>query len=119
MITDVWNTQMRDLIYGDSVDLPSHIAMGSGTTAVSTSDTTIETELLRKSIDSKSKPGTNKVMFQGTISAGEENGSIFTECGAFNAASGEIMVNHQLHTGILKADTFELRYQIEIEFKNV
>ena len=118
MITDAWNTQMRNLIYGDSTDLPSHVAMGTGTTAVANDDTTIETELYRKLIDARTKPGTSKVMFQGTLSAAEGNGSTFTECGAFNAASGVTMVNHQLHTGILKANTFELRYQIEIEFKD-
>ena len=119
MITDAWNTLMRELVYGDSVDLPSHVAMGTGTTAVATSDTTMETELLRKNIDAKSKPGTNKVMFQGTASTAEGNGSTFTEVGVFNSSSGATMVNHQLHTGILKANTFELRYQIEIEFTNV
>lgn len=119
MIVDAWNTKMRELLYGDPVDLPSHIAMGTGSATVTSSDTTLETELYRSPIDAKSKPGTSKVMFQGTLSATEGNGSTFTECGAFNAASGETMVNRQLHTGILKASTFELRYQIEIDFTNV
>lgn len=119
MITDVWNTQMRNLLYGDSVDLPSHIAMGTGTTAVTAGDTGLETELFRKVIDARTKPGTAKIMFQGTLSAAEGNGITFTESGIFNADSGETLVNHLLNIGILKADTFELRYQTEIEFKDV
>lgn len=119
MIVDVWNTKMRDLLYGDSVDLPSHVAMGTGTTEVAHDDTVMETELIRKVIDAKTKPGISNVMFQGTMSAAEGNGTIFTEIGVFNADSGGTMVNHQLHGAILKSSSFELRYQVEIEFKNV
>lgn len=109
---------MRNILYGDADAVPSHIGMGSGTTAVVVTDTTLETELFRKAIDARTKPETAKTMFQGTLSSAEGNGTTFTEVGAFNASSGGAMVNRQVHTGILKASTFELRYQIEIEFKD-
>lgn len=118
MIVDAWNTVMRNILYGDADAVPSHVAMGTGTTAVTVADIAMETELFRKAIDARAKPGTAKTMLQGTLSSAEGNGTTFTEVGAFNAASGTTMVNHQIHTGILKASTFELRYQIEIEFKD-
>jgi len=118
MIVDAWNTVMRNILYGDSDPVPTHIAMGTGTTTPTAGDTALENELFRKAIDARTKPGTSKVMMQGTLSSAEGNGTTFTKVGAFNAASGPTMVNHQSHTGILKADTFELRYQIEVEFKD-
>lgn len=118
VMVDVWMTIMRNILYGDSDAVPSHIAIGTGTTAVTVSDTAMETELFRKAIDSKTKPNLISVMFQGTLSSAEGNGTTFTEVGVFNAASGVTMVNHLIHTGILKASTFELRYQIEIENKD-
>lgn len=118
MIVDAWNTVMRNILYGDADAVPTHVAMGSGTTAAAAGDTTLETELFRKAIDARTKPGTSKVMMQGTLSSAEGNGTTFTEVGAFNASSGVTMMNRQIHTGILKASTFELRYQIEVEFKD-
>lgn len=118
MIVDAWNTIMRNILYGDADAVPSHVGMGSGTTAVTAGDTALATELFRKAIDARTKPGTAKTMLQGTLSSAEGNGTTFTEVGAFNASSGATMVNRQVHTGILKASTFELRYQIEVEFKD-
>ena len=119
VMTDAWMKIMRNILYGDSDAVPSHVAMGTGTTAADVTDTAMETELFRKAIDSRTKPGTASVMFQGTLSSAEGNGTTFTEVGAFNAASGVTMVNHLIHTGILKASTFELRYQIEVENMDV
>lgn len=119
VMTDAWMKIMRNILYGDSDAVPTHVAMGTGTTGVVGSDTAMETELFRKTIDTRTKPADTKVMFQGTLSAAEGNGTTFTECGMFNAASGATMVNHLTHTGILKADTFELRYQFEVENKDV
>lgn len=118
VMTDAWMTIMRNVLYGDSVTMPTHVAIGTGVVAVSGSDIAMENELFRNIIDTRTKPGSAKVMFQGTLSAAHGNGTTFNRVGMFNAASGTTMVNHLSHTGILKADTFELRYQTEIENKD-
>ena len=114
-----WMSVMRNIYYGDADAVPTHVAMGTGTTTVDASDTAMETEVFRKVIDSRSKTGSAKVRFQGTLSAAEGNGTTFTEIGVFNAVSCVTMMNHLTHTGILKADTFELRCQVEVENKDV
>lgn len=115
MIVNAFLTAVRNAIYGDTVTMPSHIAIGIGTTAVTASDITLETEVDRNTISSKSKPSTKKVRMQITIGANENNGMALTEFGAANAVIGGTLTNRIVHAAINKTSVFELKYQITIE----
>jgi len=119
MIVDAWLNAVRNIVYGDSVDAPSHIALGTGTTAPAAGDTTLETESIRVAIDSRTKPADKRVRLQGTLSADQGNGVSYTENGALNAASGGTLMNRQTHTAISKTSAYELRIQIDTEMSDV
>lgn len=124
MIVDAFLNLIRNAIYGDSVTYPTHIAIGTGTTAAAASDTTLETEIQpdganRSAISSRTKPAAKKVRLQMLVGAGEANGEDLTEVGALNAATGGTLMNHIIHTAISKDASFELKYQIQIETSDV
>ena len=124
MIVDAFLNLIRDAIYGDTVTWPTHIGIGTGTTAATAGDTALETEIYpdganRSTIDYKTKPSSKKVRFQMNVAAGEGNGNTLTEVGALNAASGGTMMNHIIYTGITKTSSFELVYQVVTELLDV
>ncbi len=72
----------------------SHMAVGTGTNAVADADTTLQTELDRNALDSKTQgtsTNANKVTYITTWAAGDGTGAL-TESGIFNAASGGTML---------------------------
>ncbi|MEA3324404.1 MAG: hypothetical protein U9Q37_04610 [Euryarchaeota archaeon] len=124
MIVDAFLNLLRDAIYGDSVTYPSYIAIGTGTTAATASDTAIETEVFpdganRSAISSRTKPAAKQVRLQMLVGAGEANGNDLTEVGALNAASSGTLTNRVVHTAISKDASFELKYQIQITLSDV
>lgn len=124
MIVDAFLNLIRNAIYGDSVTYPTHIAIGTGTTAAAADDTTLETEIQpdganRSAISSRTKPAAKKVRLQMLVGVGEANGNDLTEIGALNAATGGTLMNHIIHTAISKDASFELKYQIQIETSDV
>ena len=68
----------------------SHMAVGTGTTGAVIGNTTLETELTRRALDSQST-STNVSTYIATYGAGIATGSI-TEAGIFNAASAGTML---------------------------
>lgn len=114
MILDDFIEDLRDLIYGDSITMPTHIALGTGTTAAAATDTTLVTEVERKSA-AKSKSNTHTVAYSSTWATTEGNGNTFTEVGAINAASGGTLANRQVFPGFAKTVDYELRVQVYIK----
>ena len=114
MITNSGLNLTRDLLNGDTVNTPSHIAIGTGTTSPKATDTALETEVLRKAISAKSKPATGQVLFEITVGTTEANGYNLTEVGLFNSSSGGTMVSRVVHPAINKTSDFSLKYQIII-----
>lgn len=124
MIVDTFLNLLRDAIYGDAVTAPTHIAIGTGTTAALASDTALETEMYpdganRSAISSKTKPTSKKVRLQMLVGSGEANGSDLTEMGALNAATGGTLTNRIVHTAISKDASFELKYQVQVTLSDV
>lgn len=124
MIVDAFLNLLRDAIYGDSVTYPTHIAIGTGTTAAAAGDTALETEVYpdganRSAISSRTKPAAKKVRFQMLVGVGEANGEDITEVGVLNAATGGTLMNHVIHNVISKTAAFELRYQIQTTLSDV
>ena len=124
MIVDAWLNAIRDFMYGDTISYPTHIAIGTGTTPASSSDTALETEVFpdganRNAITARTKPSSKKVRLQTMIAAGEANGSALTEVGALNAATGGTLMNHVINTVVNKTAAFELKIQILVETSDV
>ena len=124
MIVDAWLATIRNVMYGDSETMPTHLAVGTGTTGETANDTALETEVYpnttdRSAIDSKSKPSSKAVQFQMNISASQLDGVALTECGLLNAATGGTLVNRITHSAINKTTAFELRYQILVTGSDV
>ena len=119
MIVDAFLTQIRNVISGDSETMPTHIAIGTGTTGETANDTALEAEVLRKVFDSTSKPSSKTVQFQINVDVGEANGNALSETGLLNAASGGILTNRITHAAINKTSDFELRYQHVLTVEDV
>lgn len=124
MILNDFLELLRDAIYGDSVTMPTHIAIGTGTTAVLESDTALETEVFpngssRSAITGRTKPANNAVRLQMLVASGEANGSNLTEVGAVNAATSGKFANRMVHNLIPKTAAFELLYQIKYTITDV
>lgn len=124
MILDGWLSEMIKAIYGGTITIPTHIAVGIGTTAAVGSDTALETEIFpdganRKTITTKTKPSPKTVRLQTLIAAGEANGHKLTEIGVSNAASGGTFMNRVVHTEIDKDASFELKVQVLTELSDV
>lgn len=124
MIVDAFLTALRDAVYGDSVTMPTHIAIGTGTTAATASDTALETEVVpdgtnRSAISSRTKPSAKSVRVQMIVGVGEANGESLTELGASNAATAGTLTNHIVHPVIVKDAGCQIKYQIQYAFLDV
>jgi len=85
----------------------THMALGTGTTAAVTSDTTLETENGRASLDSANNVNTNvpgdSVQFVATFPAGTCTGAL-TEAGLFNDAAAGAMLSRTNFAVVNKSD---------------
>lgn len=84
-----------------------YIAVGTGTTAVSASQTSLVTELARKAATYSHTTGTKVFSFTTYFAAGEATGAI-TEAGVCNASSGGIFLDRVTFAVINKAADDEL-----------
>lgn len=91
----------------------SHIAVGTGTTAVAAGDTKLVSELLRKEASYSHSVGTTKLTVQTTFNAGEATGAI-TEAGICNASSGGIFFDRVTFPVINKGASDVLTVTFEI-----
>lgn len=85
---------IADQLAGLSAAAMAYMAIGTGTTAASATDTALETELDRNALTSKtqgSSTDANKVTYVADWAAGDGTGAI-TEAGIFNSASAGDML---------------------------
>jgi len=87
----------------------THMDFGSGTTAVSASDTAMEVSIVRNARQDITTLS-NDVIVSGFLGSGQGNGSTVTEIGVFDAASTAtgVMQEHALITAIDKTAAKEL-----------
>lgn len=85
----------------------NHIAVGSGTTAVSASQTSLVSELDRKTATYSHTNGTKLMTFTAKFEAGEGTGAI-TEAGVVNASSGGTFIDRVTFAVINKGIDDEL-----------
>ena len=91
--------------YIDSTSL--YLAVGTGTTPVSASDTTLETETGRYARQDHSTTS-DTVTISGYITATQENGNTLTEVGVLTAAVAGTLYSHDLYTAIVKSNSIEI-----------
>lgn len=91
----------------------SHIAVGTGTTAVAAGDTELVSELRRKEASYSHSAGTTKLTIQTTFNAGEATGAI-TEAGICNASRGGIFFDRVTFPVINKGASDVLTVTFEI-----
>ncbi len=90
----------------------AYIAIGTGTTAASASDTALQTEIARN-IATVSNPDADHLQIQYTFPAGTGTGAI-TEAGIFDASTGGIILAHQVFAVINKgaSDPFQMTWTL-------
>lgn len=93
-------------------DVMSHMAVGSGTTAVVAANTSLQTETARVSLTSAAA-SSNTATFSATFPPGVATGPI-TEAGIFNAASAGTMMSRTVFAVFNKdvADTLYVSWAI-------
>jgi len=90
----------------------THIAVGTGTTAETAADTTLETEGVREAIIDSSE-GTSDVVVSLFLGSTEGNGSDYTEVGAFDAAADGNMMMRRTFPAIEKTSAIDIWVDIE------
>ena len=91
------------------------MAIGTGTTAATTADTALQTEVARGAFTSSSV-STNVVSLSNTFAAGTGTGAI-TEAGIFsNASTGGTMLSHVVFSAVNKGalDTLTINWTITV-----
>lgn len=94
LITDIGAEKIADYIAGNTVNDFQYIAIGSDSTAPSTSDTSLGTETARSGAIAPTKPNTNEVRWTHEFTAGE-GGSTINEFGMFNDSTAGDMLNRR------------------------
>ena len=77
--------QIEDWFYGKSVDNPAYLAIGTGTSDITTDDTTLDTEITR--ISHVSAEGIGTVLYTATFNTLEGNANDLQEAGIFDDSS--------------------------------
>ena len=98
---------------GEALTAFTYIAIGTGTTAASASDTALQTELARSSSQTPTNPSSSVFQAQYTFPAGTGTGAI-TEAGLLDASSGGNLLAHQVFAAVNKAsgDSLTIQWQI-------
>ena len=91
----------------------SRMAIGTGTTAASASDTALQTEVARTTAITPTNPDAHTLQFQTTYAAGTGTGAI-TEVGMLDANSSGTLLNHTIFSAINKAAGDALTMTVQI-----
>lgn len=96
------------LLAAPGTEVPTHMAIGTGTEEAKVGDTTLKTELDRNALSSKTRSG-KVVTYKATWAAGDGTGAI-TEGGILNAASTGTLFNRAVWSVVNKGaeDTLEI-----------
>lgn len=105
---------IRDDIQDRLDAILTHGAVGTGSTAPTAADTTLETEVERNARVSVDKSTSNIIVASLEITSTEANGSTLTETGWFNAASTGTMWVRNLVNAINKTSDVQLFLDTQI-----
>lgn len=101
---------IRDLLDGDAVAGLTHFAVGTGTTAVSASQTALITEVSRAAVTSRTS-NAQQLVVSYYLPSGTANGNTLAEAGIFNAAStGTMFARVKLSPTIIKTASIAVTF---------
>jgi len=100
------------VIMGNSGTVPTHIAIGDGDTAFSTSDTTLDNETDRNIITTRDLSVGSNVTWTADFSSSEISGTTLREFGLFNASAGGNLFQREVIGSIEFEGERELQIQI-------
>lgn len=102
------------LLASPTIAVPTHMELGTGTTAPAAGDTALQTVIAasRVALTSKTR-STNVLTMVGDWAAGTATNAAISEAGVFNAASGGDMYSRATFTAINKgaSDTLKITWQ--------
>ena len=110
---------MRDFLNGAAPTPPSHFAVGTGTTAVAAGDTTLETEVERNAVTTKTISGNGILEYVGELLSTEANGNSLSEVGVLNAAAVGDLLLRKTHLAYSKTADFSVKYIVRHTLTNV
>jgi hypothetical protein len=101
---------IRDLLDGDAVAGITHLAVGTGTVAVTAGDTALGTEVFRDAVTSRTSYAQQLVVSY-YLASGSANGYTLTEAGLFNAAAaGTMFARVKLASSIAKTASIAVTF---------
>jgi len=105
-VVDVGLSFIISRMLGASKAVMGYMALGSGSIAVASSDTTLGSQVgSREALDSSSETSTGVITFTSTFEAGDATSSALTEAGIFNATSGGDLLCRTVFGSVAKAST--------------
>lgn len=116
LVVAAGKTNIAARMAGNTVAVMSHMAVGTGNTAATTSDTTLSTELARVALTvGGGTPSSNTVTYSATFPAGTGTGAL-QEAGVFNDSSTGTMMCRTVFPVINKqaADSITITWVISI-----
>lgn len=115
LITTVGLNGIADqLVASPSISKPTHMAVGTGTNAAAVGDTTLQTELDRNALTSKTRSGA-VVTIVADWAAGDGTGAL-TEAGLFDASSSGNLYARSVFSAVNKgaSDTLTITWTITV-----
>jgi hypothetical protein len=114
LVVAVGKDLIASRLVGNTLAIPSHMALGSSSTAAATSQTALGSELGRVSLDSTSR-SSNTVSYVATFPAGTGTGTV-QEAGIFNAGSSGNMLCRTTFSAVNKAagDTVVVTWNVTV-----
>lgn len=116
LVVNAGKTHIASRMSANTVNVMSHMAVGTGNTAAAAGDTTLNTELARVALSvTGGTASSNTITYAATFPAGTGTGAL-TEAGVFNAASSGTMMCRTVFPVINKqaADVIAVSWVVSI-----
>jgi hypothetical protein len=113
LVVNAGKTQIAKQMSSSLGTAPTHMAVGTGTTAAAAGDTTLQTEIDRNAVTSNTS-ASNVQTVVGDWAAGDATNGAISEAGIFNAAAAGTMTARAVFTAIPKgaSDTLKITWTI-------
>jgi len=107
--------EIRNWLAGDSATAPVAIAVGTGNTAVTSSDTALTAEIFRDTTSDTTAPFL--VTYEMVMSSLDGTGNTIVEMGLVNntAATTGTLFTHNLFAAIAKTSSIEVQFEQRLE----
>jgi hypothetical protein len=114
LVVAVGKDLIASRLVGNSLPIPSHMALGSSSTAAATSQTALGSELGRVALDSTAR-SSNTITYVATFPAGTATGTV-QEAGILNAGSSGNMLCRSTFSAVNKAagDTVVVTWNVTV-----